>query len=175
MRNLRLVTMVCAVFITGMVACKKGDTGPAGAAGAAGATGPAGPDSVLTSGWISLATTQDTGDTLWAQDLAAPLLTQDILDNGVVISYINIVDANNNNNYINVSAAGGLLFETYDVGNIFITSDQDLTGLPYRYVVIPGKVAASNAAFIGLTKQQIQTMSYSQVTKALGTSSASTN
>src|SRR6185312_4960373 len=84
MRNTKWILILAASLITGMISCKKGDTGPAGPAG------PAGPDSVVYSGWIELTPTYMPDDTVFLDTIPAPSITQAILDSGIILSYVNI-------------------------------------------------------------------------------------
>ena len=166
---------MASVIILGMLSCKKGDTGPAGAAGptgAAGATGAPGPDSILTSAWIpvSMKDTTINSSPFFIQEIAAQAVTQRILDNGIILGYLQYLDANNATNIFNASEALNL---TYSVGNVELLSGTDWTGVfNFRYVIVPGTLTVGNSIVSGpakgLTKAELQKMNYKDVQKLLG-------
>jgi len=155
------------VIVIGMISCSKGTTGPAGATGPA---GPAGPDSVIYSAWIPLTLTYNAADTFYEQTITAPSITKAILDSGVVLSYVNFQETDGTYHVIPTAGLLGLgIFEDFSIGAINISSVQDFSSLPYRYVVIPGsKVAnSSNQEKKGYTPQELKAMSYEQVQQVL--------
>ena len=164
-----------SVIILGVLSCKKGDTGPAGPAGptgAAGATGAPGPDSILTSAWIpvSMKDTTINSNPLFIQEIAAQAVTQRILDNGILLGYLQYLDANNGTNIFNASEALNL---TYRVGNVELLSGTNWTGVfDFRYVIVPGTLTVGNSIVSGpakgLTKSELQKMNYKDVQKLLG-------
>ena len=183
MRNFRVLSLLCVVMITGMIACKKGDTGPAGAAGAAGtngtpgATGPAGPDSVITSTWTLVNyTTYQLGatntDTFYIATMTASAVTQAVIDGGVVNTYVEFADTATNGT--------GLFQADYwfptvivGVGQILLASqDVTLNGiLNFRYIVIPAAIVVAQEAK-GVTVDQLKHMTYAQVQKIIGSGTA---
>jgi hypothetical protein len=168
--RLKFLTIPCIFFlaITVIVAgCSKdGDTGPAGPAGPPGPAGPAGSAgvpgaqgapgtaNVIYSAWLTPDFEADTfrtaGNVLdtagFFTDIAAPKLDLAILDRGEIKVYVNAGDA-----------ADPLVFPLpYNSGTLFIDvvfflntiqlySNGDLTGVPFRYVLIPGGTAARTA------------------------------
>ena len=167
MKQFRSLLCAAAVIIIGMSSCSKGTTGPAGPTGP---KGPAGPDSVVYSNWITLTFTYNTNDSLFHDTLSAPTITAGILDSGVILTYIEFPDANNVAHIQPVSALNYIISEDYSVGQINILSTQDLTNLQYRYVTIPGSLAAGNSAtrkVNGYTTAQLKAMSYAQVQQVL--------
>lgn len=166
---------MAAVIILGVLSCKKGDTGPAGPAGptgAAGATGAPGPDSILTSAWIpvSMKDTTINSNPFFIQEIPAQAITQRILDNGIILGYLQYLDANNGTNIFNASEALNL---TYSVGNVELLSGTDWTGVfDFRYVIVPGTLTVGNSIVSGpakgLTKSELQKMNYKDVQKLLG-------
>jgi hypothetical protein len=164
MKTFRSLLAISMVIVIGMISCSKGTTGPAGPAG------PAGPDSVIYSAWMPLTLTYVAADTFYEQTITAPSITQAILDSGVILSYVNFQESNGTYHVIPTAGLLGLgIFEDFSVGAINISSVQDYSTLPYRYVVIPGsKVANStNQQKKGYTPQELKAMSYEQVQQVL--------
>ena len=141
MKTFRNLLAAFVIISIGMISCSKtGDTGPAGP------PGPAGPDSVLYSPWINLtATAVDTND--FEETILAPSLTKAILDSGVILTYVNLADPDGTYHVIPVSGLESLqFFEDYSVGKINLFATSDFTGIPYRYVTIPGSKITGNGA-----------------------------
>ncbi|HEY4154639.1 MAG TPA: hypothetical protein VGM24_04410 [Puia sp.] len=161
MGKTKWIWILGAILMVGMISCKKGDTGPAGPAG------PAGPDSVVYSAWIPLSPTYNADDTLFEQTISAPSITQAILDSGVILSYVNF-GSTGSYDVVPVSAVNYLIQEDFSVGSIslLIPPSYDLSGLPYRYVTIPGSKIEGNrstGAVKGITIQELKTMPYAKV------------
>jgi hypothetical protein len=172
--------MLGMALITMIVSCgKEGPAGPAGAAGPAGpagASGPAGPAgatgtaNVMYSDWLKPTWLIDTiivsstrRDTLWYVDITAPKLDTNILNKGEIKTYVNLssnpsfpvvypLPFNNGAVYID---------PVYAPSIIELSSNYNLTGLPVRYVLIPGGTHAR----IGTT---IDWNDYNQVKTYLG-------
>ena len=115
MKNLKLFSILFAGITIAVIGCSKGSTGPAGPAG------PAGPDSVMHSAWINLAPTFVTADSAWEQTINAPAITQKIIDNGIILTYLD-VGGSGNNQIFPTPAVGFALSETYSVGAIDLFS-----------------------------------------------------
>lgn len=155
-KTLRLLPhILCIALVVGIISCSKegpagpaGATGPAGPAGAAGGQGPAGPAgtaNVIYSDWID---TVQYGllaapDTI-AGAITTPALTADILNNGEIKVYANlntpadplVVPIPVNGGFF--LGEGGFIEPAFFTGEIDIISNRDLTGLPLRYILIPG-------------------------------------
>ena len=162
------------------MSCSKGNTGPAGptgatgAAGADGAAGPAGTDSVLYSAWLpmNMSDTITAGaDTTYYQWFTANAITSSILSTGTVVTYLQTVDQNGDPFIFNAATA---LTESYYIGAIYVASfppaasnsaGNNYAGYNYRFIVIPGAIATT--AFKGMTQQQLQKMSYTQIASVL--------
>jgi hypothetical protein len=160
-KTLRLLSYILSVvFVIGMVSCSKdgpagpaGATGPAGSQGPAGAQGPAGQNgqpgtaNVIYSDWIDTTTWQAdtvhngaTIDTVgFHANIDAPKLDTSILNRGEVKVYVNA----------NTTADPVIFPVPYNDGQIFIdpafftgtiqlVSNANLTGVPFRYILIPG-------------------------------------
>jgi len=168
MKTFRSLLAVATIVLVGLIGCSKGSTGPKGATGP---TGPAGPDSVVYSPWISLNFTYNSHDSLFEDTLTASSMTKAILDSGVILTYVNFQDQSGVYHIVPVSALGSILIEDYSVGKINIVSNTDYTGLPYRYVTIPGSLkAGTNAAnqkIKGYTIQELKAMPYEQMQQVL--------
>src|SRR5579862_5160036 len=182
MKHLPLVLAGCLVMSLAMISCSKGSAGPAGPAGATGAAGANGangtngtngtngPDSVLHSPWITLVTTVDTftnngmPDSIFVDTLAAPAITQAILDSGLVLGYMQNLFANDSS-IVNVIDYSGYIDAYYKVGFIDFTAQSDISGAKFRYVVIPGSILTQSAAFKNYTKSEIRSMDFSTATK----------
>lgn len=165
MKNLSLLSLLA--LATGIImmstSCKKGDTGPAG---------PAGPDSVFYSSWIPVQMTVQPGDTTFAQTIQATAITSAILNHGSVVGYFLEGDAINNTDSSIVDANTDLnLLQTFSVGKVELLSYfEDLTNqVEYRYVVIPGTVAVTDASGVvqHYTADQLKKMNYQQVAEIL--------
>ena len=167
-----------------LVACsKEGDQGPAGPAGAAGPAGPAGATgatgpkgdtgtaNVIYSNWIDTATWRP--DTLmegsviidtvgWFANINAPKLTTTMLNTGELKVYVNLGNAASpvvfplpfNNGAVFIDPA-------FFLSTIQIYSNAKLTGLPVRYILIPGSVK-------GRIGQNVNWNNYAEVKAYLG-------
>ena len=183
MKKVQFFFVLSLSSIVLFMSCTKGDAGPAGpagdtgatgAAGATGDTGPAGTDSVLYSAWIPVNmsdTIQPVADTTYYQWFTANAITSEILNTGTIVTYLQTVDQNGDSLIFNAATA---LTESYYVGNIYVasypagasnSSGYNYTGYNYRFIVIPGAIAST--AFKGMTQQQLQKMSYTQITNVL--------
>jgi hypothetical protein len=165
MKLFRSIFCVAVIIVIGLASCSKsGSTGPAGPAG------PPGPDSVISSGWISLSTPYNANDTLFEGTIPASALTESILDSGLILTYINF-STTSVADIQSVSALNYFISEDYTVGQINILSTQDLTGLPYRYVIIPASKTTGNSAATrkvnGYTTAQLKAMSFAQVQQVI--------
>jgi len=168
----RSLLAVVSILVLGAISCSK--SGTTGATGAAGPAGPAGPDSVVYSQWISLAFNFNTNDSAWEDTLSAPSITQTILDSGVILTYVNFQEQDGTYHVVPVSALGSLFFEDYSLGHINIVVpgiENNYTGLPYRYVTIPGSMVAATStgakAVKGYTMQELKAMPYTQLQQML--------
>jgi hypothetical protein len=166
-KKIKLLSLAGLVAVIALASCSKGSNG---ATGATGATGPAGPDSVLHSAWIALAMTLSvsSGDSTYTQNISASAITQNILDSGMVISYLEVID--NNGNSL-VENAASILEVEYVVGaiNVFgYGTYGDYSGYGFRYVIIPGTIL-TNSVLKGMSKAQIQNLSYDKLNAIVGT------
>lgn len=182
-KTLRLLPHILIIaLVVGIVSCSKdgpagpagatGPAGPAGAAGAAGsqgAAGPAGTANVIYSDWIDTTTwvvdTAHNGaiiDTLgYHANINAPKLDTAILNRGEIKVYVNG----------NTTADPVVFPLPYNDGQLFIDaafftstiqliSNAKLTGIAFRYILIPGGTHART--------MKINWNNYSEVKAYLG-------
>lgn len=162
MKSFRSLLAIVTIVIISMTSCSKtGDTGPAG---------PAGPDSVYSSHWIVLAPEgylDGNSDSAWDQTIAAASITKAILDSGMILSYVNIGDPSKGEYFVkDVSSLSNVLYEDFSVGSLYLQAFSDFSGLPFRYVTIPGKLLSGNGAqkkYKGYTIQELKSMGYDKV------------
>jgi len=141
----------------------RGETGPQGPRGATGATGPQGPAgtaNVIYSNWMSFSQSQrDTvidGTNLKVNHLAAPKLTQSIIDNGLVVVYWRYLSTVVQLPYTSDAGSGTGPAKTSTIsfvpkpGVIYITrythdnsASIGFGTIQFRYVLIPGAVSAT--------------------------------
>jgi hypothetical protein len=152
-------------LVVGIVSCSKdGPAGPAGATGPAGPQGPAGSQgpagapgtaNVIYSDWIDtttwIADTVHNGTTIdtlgYFADLDVPALDTNILNRGEIKVYVNV---SNDPTFPIVFPLpfnnGSLFIDPVFAPNIIeLSSNGDLTGLPFRYILIPGGTHARTA------------------------------
>jgi hypothetical protein len=138
-KNLLFVSLGFSLLFL-LTNCKKGDPGPAGATGPAGPTGAAGPvgtANIIYSPWANLTFTGS--GTSWSAQIAAPGVTQDIMDKGVVKTYFKFGTAVYDGNYSNIPTGAGV-YQYLSVGLINLRATF-AANYPWRYVIIPGGVA----------------------------------
>ena len=144
------------------MSCKKGDTGPAG---------PAGPDSVMYSNWTSLTFNKVydtvTNDSAWASTVTAPQITAKVLNTGSVVGYILLADPISQDSSI-VNAIN-YMTEYFTVGYIDLFAGDDLSGISYRYVIVPSKISITDSKGTPqtYTSDQMKTMDYTTLTGLL--------
>ncbi|MDH7462696.1 hypothetical protein QEG73_15470 [Chitinophagaceae bacterium 26-R-25] len=157
MRKIMFLALVVAASVFA-VSCQKGDAGPAGATGAAGPAGPAGPAgaagtaNIYYSKWFnasgvtkidSAKNTDGTYTYLFGFSITEALVTDDIVNKGMVKVYINVgttaaptvVEADAYGFTVGVRK-GAILLNYIDVS---------FPAYPFRYVIIPGGTPASNS------------------------------
>jgi hypothetical protein len=168
----RSLLVVVSILVLAVVSCSK--SGSTGATGPAGPAGPAGPDSVVYSQWISLSFTFNTTDSAWEDTLSAPSITQTILDSGVILSYVNFQEQDGTYHVIPVASLGNFFFEDFSLQQINIVVpglENNYTGLPYRYVTIPGSMVAATSAGTkavkGYSVQELKAMPYTKLQQVL--------
>jgi hypothetical protein len=164
MKHVKSLLAVATIVIMGLVGCSKGDTGPAGP------VGPAGPDSVMYSDWITLSLTFNNTDSLFEQTIAAPSITQGVLDSGLVVSYIQYTDQNTGEVHIqSIASLGSLIWDDYSVGKVNMFANLNLSDFLYRYVVIRGttKINGTTTKIKGYTPSELKALSFEQLHQVL--------
>lgn len=192
----RFITPVMVVLSLLTFNCADdGETGPTGPVGPAGPVGPVGPvgatgtANVIYSEWFTPKNYVQTtvfGMKNFTQIAEAPEITQEILDNGVVLVYgkllgynpsiwpvdqvallpINIVYIQGvtvTDTWSASATAGNLKITFVNSGNIYNTIAETHQ---FRYVIIPGGVALNGgrgSTFTDEDKQQLVSMSYEDV------------
>jgi hypothetical protein len=128
-------------------------------------------DSIYYSPWITLSTKfvgvdPNTSDSAYGQTLAAKSVTRAIIDKGVVLTYI--AQGVTNSGDTAISNAENYLNPILYVGNIDLYSNLygDFTGVPFRYIVIPGNVLVTSS-MKDLTLKQLKALSFTEVDAAL--------
>jgi hypothetical protein len=168
-KTLRLLSYILSVvLVIGIVSCSKdGPAGPAGATGPAGPQGPAGAQgtagqngqpgtaNVIYSDWIDTTTwvadTVHNGATIdtlgFFADIDVPKLDTSILNHGEIKVYFNISTDPAFPIVFPVPFNNGSLFidPVFAPNTIELSSNGDLTGFPFRYILIPGGTHARKA------------------------------
>jgi len=166
-----------------------GLTGPQGPAGPTGPQGPPGTANVIYSVWFTPTawTTPGLSQSTHSFDRSAPGVTQAIIDNGVVLSYIQPTGVNNATFLLPWVTSFGSNFYSFGyaipaVGTLRYTVNDPaavLAGAPstanrFRYVIIPGGIAGGRfeekvVEINGhvYTEMELKSMSYPQVCNLL--------
>ena len=169
--------IACLAAIFFITSCSKsgdegpaGPAGPGGPAGPAGVAGPPGTANVIFSPWIDTATffpdTVHNGpviDTLgFFANLNVPKLDLEMLNKGEIKVYVNAGD-DSDPLVFPIPYNDGLIFinPAFYLNTIQIYSNFDLTGFPFRYILIPGGTAARSS-------NSIDWNNYKEVQKYLG-------
>jgi len=131
-------------------------------AGPQGSQGETGTANVIYSDWIMVEQADWEGDpsSFLDTDISAPEITQDIIDMGLVFVYRKL---GNNNvilklNFMDFNGWNNLFMMNIGTLNIIVhkgtaSSDVQKRDLQYRYVVVPGGVAAGGR--LGISSQQV--------------------
>lgn len=152
------------LFVVFITACtKKGDTGATGAKGTA---------NVMYSSWASLKMSYNSTDSAYEQTITADSITQSVLDSGLVLTYIKYT---NSAGQSRVESADTYMQTVLGLKSIQLYSYvYDLTGVPFRYIVVQGgtplggRLAAGSDLIQGFTKAQWKAMTYEEVLGRLG-------
>jgi hypothetical protein len=121
---------------------------------------------------VSLKKKYNATDTVFVDTIAAASITKPILDSGIILTYVNTPDNAGNYHVVSVASLNFVFYEDYSIGKINLVSYQgDLSGIPYRYVTIPGNLVKTNSAgqkiVKGYTPSELRSMSYNQVQQVL--------
>jgi hypothetical protein len=164
-----------------------GPAGPTGAAGAPGAPGtpgaPGAPGTanVVYSSWLDVAFDSTGNGGLWVGQITAPRLVDSILNRGVVKVYLNINTAANPTivtlPVIDPYVVGAIINPYFQLQKITLIADDNVgtftttttnqKAFQYRYVLIPGGVAAGRGAGTSSTTPNIDWNDYKQVKQYL--------
>ena len=199
MKSLKFISLLLFVLIVA-VSCKK-ETGPAGANGTNGVNGATGPNgangtngvngvtgttgtaNVIYSPWILFddakwsAVVNIFGKNMRIYTDSIPAITQNVVDNGVVLSYIKCVGVSNTafalpctfyNMMSPVNQYFGLDFSLGVMSIPFYNLDDNLdpgllsgaSGNYYRYIIIPGGTPVAGAK---ISNEELKAMNYKQV------------
>jgi hypothetical protein len=120
-------------------------------------------DSVLYSKWVTVVLTFNSTDSAYEMNIAAPALTQKVIDQGAILTYVEFQGV------VNLPSDFGI-FPSFTVGNINLFANYAIAStdnLTFRYVIIPGKTATTNASgtLQTYTADQLKGMSYATITK----------
>jgi hypothetical protein len=170
-----LLIVVSSVIQSSCV--KEGPQGPQGVAGQNGADGLNGNANVIASPWITPTTwAGQTGD--WYFDVASSAITQNIVENGVILAYISLQADLYSGAAVRplpayaIGANWDFLIPAY--GQIEFSSDATTvpatTGNLFRFILIPASSTLSlkSGSVNGLRKSDLQNMSYKDVCKKFG-------
>jgi len=159
----RLLFAAVMFLILASACTKKGDPGATGATGTA---------NVMYSSWASLTMSYNTTDSAYEQTITADSITQSVLDSGLVLTYIKYT---NPAGQTQVESADTYMQTVLAIKSIQLYSYvYDLTGVPFRYIVVHGgtalggRVAEGSDLVQGFTKEQWKAMSYTEVLQRLG-------
>jgi hypothetical protein len=215
MRKLRLLSLLSFTILIVASCTKEGPEGPVGATGAAGlpgSTGPAGPagptgqTNVTYSAWFAT-TAGNWVDSytspywaVFAYDKAAPGVTQAIMDNGIVLSYMKnwtyfddatgnplksltvvqlpyLADPDFQDYYDFAVPAAGTIKYLYKSGfHTWVQSE--IAGTTYRYVIIPGSIAGGKGTeprYNGFTAAELKAMPYAKIAQMFNLPAEGTN
>ena len=134
--------------------------------------GPPGQDAtVYYSEWFTPTTwSGESGD--WYFDANAPDLTEDIVENGVVMAYVwlagDIYDANTVRPLPAFAVGANWSFLIYKYGSIQFTCDMTsqppTTGNKFRFIAIPGTILTLKSALLkNKSEQELRSMPYKEV------------
>jgi len=139
-----------------------------------GMQGPAGQDAtVFYSEWVTPSAWAGTsGD--WYFDVNAPDLTENIVENGLVMAYVWLADDLYTSNSVRplpaYAVGANWSFLIYQYGSIEFTSDMSLipltTGNKFRFIAIPGTtLTLKSASLNNKSKEDLKNMPYKEVCK----------
>jgi hypothetical protein len=141
-----------------------------------GAPGPAGQDgqnaTVFYSEWFSPSDwSGNSGD--WYFDANAPDLTENIVENGVILAYIwldgDLYDATSVRPLPDYALGANWSFLIHQYGSIEFTSDMNskpLTSHKFRFIAIPGTIPALKSATMkDKSVEELRNLSYKEVCK----------
>jgi hypothetical protein len=183
MKNVKALLLLICIAITLFSCSKEGPAGATGPAGPAGAQGPQGPQgaigtaNVTYSAWFNPTAWTNNGTPSAYFNKAAAGVTQQIINQGVVLAYVQFADETTGVRPLPaVTFSGQVIWNFYitDVGNIRFTVNTTngtsnisaATNMKYRYVIIPGGTAGNRSSTsngVTYTAEQLKNMSYEEV------------
>ena len=117
------------------------------------------------------------GDSVYGQTINCAEITQSILDSGMITSYIGYLGTSGDYADVEPTLNYGV-YEDFELGTATYSTNPTSNGgigesgnngaLSIRFIIIPGAVLATTDNFKGLSKTQIQEMSYDDLNKATG-------
>jgi hypothetical protein len=163
-KNLKISFLLAlAIGSVSIFSCSKSNNSSSGSGVSA--------DSVLYSPWISIAMTPtDNGDTIFTQSIPAASITSAVLNKGTVLGYLLEGDPLTGDSSIVDAVTDLSLVQYFAVGSVdLVDFGEDLSGASYRYVIIPGRVAVTDAS--GKTQyytaDQLKKLNYASLSKLL--------
>jgi hypothetical protein len=148
---MKSIILISATLIF-LVCCK----GPQGEVGPQGVAGPIGTANVIYSEWKN--TTYSGSGSSWRANIIAPKITQEILDRGLVKTYMRNID----NSVLEIPLAVNttFLYQTLELGNIRLLSSGNYSNLPHRYIIIPGGIPLGRKANIDYSNYEAVKKAY---------------
>jgi hypothetical protein len=139
-------------------------------------------DSIYYSPWVQLSLTMvgvdSQGDTVYDQQLTAPSITAKSISQGAVLGFFGGVTQSGDTAMFNEAELGNNVEVTFAPGSVEIDSykidiSYDNGGYLFKYVIIPGNILAASS-LKGMTQQQLNKMSFTDLQKAINTSKQAT-
>ena len=157
MKNLKLLSLLALAggFVM-MTGCSKSSTS---------STPVASKDSVFYSAWTPVVLTADPGDSTFEQNISATQLTQSVLDQGAILTYVEFQGV------VNLPSDFSI-FPSFSLNNINLFAQFPVAstdGLTFRYVIIPGNKLTTSVSGTPqtFTSNQLKGMNYAEVSKIL--------
>jgi hypothetical protein len=141
-------------------------------------------DSVFHSSWVALdmkMQVDNQNDTFYAQEFTNSKITAKVISGGVILGYLGYPGNGSDTIVLPLAeqTAFSSLQQIISPGTIDLVGYADYSytttsGYLYRYVIIPGNVLA-NSSLSGLTQQQLNKMSFTEINNALKTPAQGTS
>ncbi len=137
-------------------------------------------DSIYYSSWAALSmqlNVDANNDSIYYQDFDNSRITQSVVSSGAIIGFFGITDGSGDTTALDVAELSSYynIEQQISVGVLDLSALTDLSysngGFLYRYVIIPGNVLA-NSSLAGLTRIQLQHMSFTDVQKSVTAAAA---
>jgi hypothetical protein len=136
------------------------------------------PDSVYSSGWLDFSMTlnvDQNNDTAYISTFTNSAITPAVVNDGIVLSYLGFASGSGaTSDTVAEQALEYDVLTNFQVGSVNIESfpfdnggfgdiSTSNSGLYYRYVIVPGRLLTTT----GLTRQQLKSLNFTEVTKLL--------